>query len=66
MAKKSEPTAKEMYEKRIAEIRGLMEMLEKGLDKHEANFSRNDKNWAMVGDLQEIRDNLSNAVHYAH
>ena len=51
-------TAAETYAKRRSDIARLLDVLQMELDRHDAEFTDDPKNWGAVGDLDHLRDQL--------
>jgi hypothetical protein len=64
MATKTKKTAAQTYEERAQDIGALMGWLQDELDAHEEKAKADPRNWALVGDLAEVRMRLVDVLTF--
>jgi len=64
MAAKKAKTAAQTYEERAQDIGALMGWLQDEMEVHEEKAKADPRNWALVGDLAEVRMRLVDALTF--
>ena len=64
MATKTKKTAAQTYEDRAQDIGALLGWLQDELEVHEEKAKADPRNWALVGDLAEVRMRLVDALTF--
>jgi hypothetical protein len=64
MATKTKKTAAQTYEERAQDIGALLGWLQDELEVHEEKAKADPANWALVGDLTEVRMRLVDALTF--
>jgi hypothetical protein len=64
MATNDKKTAAQTYQERAQDIGALMTWLQDELEVHERQAKADPENWALVGDLGNVREKLTNILTF--